>query len=66
VNEFLSRIHNYRNIDNKDITQVSYNLMEPEGVFIESETAFEEDLMTKKVVGFGDIVPLLGKPSLSE
>lgn len=62
VNEFLARIHEYRNRKNQNFGYVGVSLSEMQFYF-ESEGG--ECEMFAKRLGFGDVEPLLGRASLS-
>jgi len=62
VNEFLARLHVYRNQLNSDYACVSASLCEMQ-LYAEGENAPCEIL--KRHVGRGDVVPLLERPALS-
>lgn len=60
VNEFLARIHEYRNQRNSEYGTVQGNLSE---VMLLPEAEVGECQLLKKHVGRGDCVPLLDRPS---
>ncbi|MEQ1933786.1 MAG: ThiF family adenylyltransferase, partial [Fimbriimonadaceae bacterium] len=60
VNEFLARIHEYRNLRNSEYGTVQGNLSE---VILLPEPEVGECQVLKKNVGRGDCVPLLDRPS---
>jgi hypothetical protein len=62
VNEFLARLHPYRNVDNKDIDVVRIMFGE---CTTYAESLPEPCLFFTKYVGKGDIEPLLNNPELS-
>jgi hypothetical protein len=62
VNEFLARLHPYRNQPNDRYAWVGINLSEMQ-FYREGETAPCQIL--QRHVGKGDVVPLLERPSLS-
>ncbi|MDA3939472.1 MAG: ThiF family adenylyltransferase [Spirochaetia bacterium] len=62
VNDFLARIHPYRNQDNSDIESIAINLCELEFVKSPKSISAAKPLY----VGMGDMVPVLDMPSLSE
>ncbi|BCM94486.1 hypothetical protein IAD21_06393 (plasmid) [Abditibacteriota bacterium] len=62
VNEFLARIHPYRNNDNGEYAQVAASLTEVQ-FYMEAEQ--EACSLLEGCVGKGDVVPLLGRPALS-
>lgn len=63
VNDFLARIHPYRNQDNNEIETIRINLCEM--VIFKEKIAESIEIMPTDV-GTGDMVPLLKMPSLSE
>lgn len=62
VNEFLARLHPYRNAQNKNYAYVAVNFSEMQ-FYTEPETA--PCPLLEKHVGRGDVVPLLERASLS-
>jgi hypothetical protein len=62
VNEFLARIHPYRNIANSEFAIVSANLAE---VALLPEPDGAPCRVLSRHVGRGDVTPLLDRPSLS-
>lgn len=66
VNDFLARIHGFRNVDNNNIAKISFSLMEPALCVYDSEDTFSVDSYLSKKVGLGDTKPLLEMPALSE
>jgi hypothetical protein len=62
VNEFLARLHPYRNQPNTDYAYLGGNLTEMQ-FYPESETTLCELLLCH--VGKGDVTPLLERPALS-
>lgn len=62
VNEFLARLHPYRNVDNQDIDIVRIMFGE---CMTYGEAQPEPCLFFSKFVGKGDIEPLLNNPELS-
>ena len=62
VNEFLARLHPYRNIDNKDIDIVRIMFGD---CTTYGESQSEPCLFFTKYLGKGDIEPLLNNPELS-
>jgi len=62
VNEFLARLHEYRNRRNSEYGTVQGNLSE---VMLLPEPEIGECQALKKHVGRGDCIPLLDRPSLS-
>lgn len=62
VNEFLARLHPYRNQSNREFAYVPCNLSEMQ-FFAEEES--EVCPVLEKHVGRGDVVPLLERPALS-
>ncbi len=66
VNDFLARIHSFRNVENNKIAKISFSLMEPALCFSDSEDIFNIDTYLSRKVGFGDKKPLLDMPVLSE
>jgi hypothetical protein len=62
VNEFLARVHPYRNQPNSDYAYLGASLSEV-GFYPESEAA--DCLALKRHLGHGDVEPLLERPSLS-
>ena len=63
VNEFLARIHQFRNVGNEEYTTVRGDLCELV-LFRESRTDSAGHLVRE--IGLGDQQPLLGRASLSE
>lgn len=66
VNDFLARIHCFRNVENNKIAKISFNLMDPAFCAYDSEEIFDVDTYLSKKVGLGDRRPLLDMPVLSE
>lgn len=66
VNDFLARIHCFRNVENNKIAKISFNLMDPAFCAYDSEDSFNVDSYLSKKVGLGDRRPLLDMPVLSE
>lgn len=64
VNDFLARIHPYRNVHNADCAYLSASLMDMV-MFNEPESQYERCSMLAGRVGRGDIDPLLDRPDLS-
>jgi len=62
VNEFLARLHPYRNQQNKEFAYVGGNLSEMQ-FYTEAEAAPCSAL--ERHVGRGDVIPLLERPALS-
>lgn len=62
VNDFLARLHPYRNHSNADYACISGNLCETQ-LFPEGEATHCD--MLQRHVGRGDVTPLLERPSLS-
>jgi len=62
VNDFLARIHPYRNAHNSSFAYVGASLSEMQ-FYLEGETAPCE--LLARHVGKGDVTPLLDRPSLS-
>jgi len=62
LNDFLARIHPYRNQPNADFAMIAGNLSE---VVLLSEPETKECDLLKRYVGRGDTDPLLDRPSLS-
>lgn len=62
VNEFLARLHAYRNQDNGYYAELGVSLAEMQ-FYPEPESRVASSL--SRNVGAGDVVPLLGMPSLS-
>lgn len=63
LNDFLARIHPYRNNPNSEIECIRINLREPE-IHLEPESEQDQNLF--KVAGRGDIKPLLGMMAFSK
>ena len=63
VNDFLARIHPYREIDNGDVAEIEFCLSGLE-IFTTSEQEMEPDPALASQVGRGDVSPLLGRPGL--
>jgi len=63
VNDFLARIHTYREMPNSDIAEIEFCLSGLE-MFTEGEANLAQDEGLKAFVGAGDIEPLLGLPGL--
>lgn len=64
VNEFLARVHPYRNLANGEYAAVNGNLAES-ALFREAERDFEPCALLESHVGRGDVEPLLMRPALS-
>ena len=62
VNEFLARLHPYRNQSNSEFAYVPCNLSEMQ-FFVEGES--EPCPVLERHVGRGDVIPLLERPALS-
>jgi hypothetical protein len=62
MNEFLARLHPYRNNPNSEVGSISVNLREP--LFLTDEEG-EPDEGMSRWVGLGDITPILAMPSLA-
>ena len=62
VNDFLARLHPYRNAANSDYACISANLAEVQ-FYPEAETAPCQ--LLERHVGRGDVIPLLERPALS-
>jgi hypothetical protein len=60
MNDFLARLHPYRNNPNADIGSISIDLLEPRMV---PEVDGPPDEGSARSIGLGDIRPLLGMPS---
>ncbi len=63
VNDFLARIHPYRNDPNSDFAIQRFSLCNP---ILYHEPSSEPCQALKKYVGWGDVTPLLDMPNLSE
>jgi hypothetical protein len=62
MNDFLARLHPYRNNPNAEVGSISVNLREP--LFLTEEDGEpDEDML--RWVGVGDITPILAMPSLA-
>ena len=62
VQEFLARLHPFRNSTNRSYSIVRGNLMEP---YLVSEADGEPCSILPRHVGRGDVEPLLERPDLS-
>jgi hypothetical protein len=62
VNDFLARIHPYRNAPNSDFSCIRGTLTEV-ALLPEEEQGGRDD--QSRILGRGDCIPLLGRPSLS-
>jgi len=62
MNDFLARLHTYRNNPNAEVGSLSINLREP--LFMTEEDG-EPDEGMLRWVGLGDITPILAMPSLA-
>ena len=62
TNEFLARLHPYRNQPNQNYNTIRADLAE---VMFDLEPEGSADEFLQRVVGNGDVTPLLGRPSLS-
>ncbi len=62
MNDFLARIHPYRNQPNSAFATIRGNLGE---VLLLSERETDDCILLKKDVGRGDVEPLLDRPTLS-
>jgi len=62
MNDFLARLHPYRNNSNAEVGSISVNLREP--LFMTEEDG-EPDEGMSRWVGLGDITPILAMPSLA-
>lgn len=62
VNDFLARMHPYRNRPNAEFATIRGNLCE---VLLISESETDDCTLLKKHLGRGDVDPLLDRPALS-
>lgn len=60
MNDFLARLHPYRNNPNAEIGSITIDLLEPRIVLAEEG---QPDLGLARYLGLGDIQPLLRKPA---
>jgi hypothetical protein len=65
VNDFLARLHPYREQSNSEVASITFSLSSLEFI-IQSETAYKPCQMLQSKVGWGDIEPLLGLIELAE
>lgn len=63
VNDFLNRIHPYREMPNTEVAEIEFCLSGLE-IFTESEADVDYDMGLKRIVGTGDTNPFLGMPGL--
>jgi hypothetical protein len=63
VNEFLARLHPYREYSNQYFSSVQFSLASMELIMDPEENICE---ILKRKVGFGDTKPLLGEMELAE
>lgn len=64
VNDFLSRLHPYRNLDNSNYASISGSLGEVH-LISESEAEYPVDRTLANWLGRGDMLPMLNRPALS-
>jgi hypothetical protein len=64
VNDFLARLHPYRNLDNRLFAEIACNLNETQ-LFLETEDAHSPCENLRQHVGRGDVTPLLERSALS-
>lgn len=63
VNDFLARLHNYRNVDNSEIASIEFSLAE---LRLTRDEELEDCLAFKRHVGVGDTKYWLGLPELGK
>jgi hypothetical protein len=63
VNEMLARLHPYRNLPNGEFSQILGNLAE---MYLFHEPESEPCSILRKIIGVGDVEPLLNRPVLSK